>query len=1766
MTNIINQWIQSRLGIIMNWNAETFCRNTRDGHLLSRILKSYEVINEEQLGMIHKTEVRANCMQNFKFIAIWLKTLGISLDTDEVDEIVDYTGLGSINIFYKLFLELHEKDNLTFITQQRLNEKLHPQNTRFAVKSEAEETVRPPQVEGKYKSPLIESYDVIHWHQDRLEMLVNKCKSAREEYMGMVRTRDKRLSSSSFSYYSPASPDFHRTEEANEELINESVKSIDLSYEKLIEEQKKANMLKQFQADPKEAKTILKKYKEQVKKKAENAIFQKQLHKEVLNAFWQKIRDEENDECDKDITEKMLKQSLYEKQMLRKLGEVKFQKDVMIQNKLAISDAILKEKEAQFVEQFLEEDKELNDKEFQYYLNKEKTLKLHRKIYEEKLRLKSERCYKMCSEIIRNICTIAFKESEYRNFFGESPSRRVIDNWKKCFLTNENFEDAVSPIEIILKPPDEIPEDLETIVHNEIERQDKLDKGDFESYINFEWPWELENVEIDDNYICDMNYGMNILGHIVNNLLKIKYPLPEPPPPPNLPKVNISVCVNGLTDTTCLPLLQKMLDHKDIRVFEMQDAVNFCINAFKEESKLAEEDGDEQIQKDKTKGSQSKKSLKKGAKSKSKTDRNINTVEDVEDKFALADKTVQTPKVYPCEEIPLSPKAELGRIAEEELSRGSSLTDHLLVHMFLEFLRPKHHLKGWVLVNYPETLEQAILLEESLTGITIPGYFDTLKVSRSIGELAELEANYDDRNMDIYEQYRSSKILKNPQKAIEDGLSYDSALTAFIQIIQTTNERNDNTVPNILVEDLENRTSPLEIFYSDLGCNYSLYYEHFDYYTVKSLGKLIIGDYSIPPKTSIELFGDSIRYIDAEKIDLETIFRTKSVKSVKKGDKKETIRKEKVVKSKSKLFEEETKTDIIADKKKGMKDKTDQSGHVLIVHSDKFTQIPEVIVEEVEEEEELEKVSIEPGSPGWKYTDLKLADELQVALATLWENAEEVYIEDFSQVLFMKRIILNAIMPKVNYVKIHMNKYINSPDDKQMYLRKFQQLYNEFDADIRSDVEFKAELHCRVNELREKLIGVCDQQMMEAEQARCLIVNKKWAPRQLVELINNYINGFQLEIDRHVDTLTLVSDYYAGIVTKLPVQESLAKEALSRLDLLDSGIEQAVCDVLLRVDEDLGDPFSKTVEQIYGKASAFSNKCQSWAWSCLEKVKSVFSPHVEKQKEKQSKKNKSIKGDISHPTIFEPNNEVKQNSEKLFEEWKRVLTGETARLTICLKLLRHDLEQNLQQNLNTVKKNMLNVYEDIRSKYTHEVSIVNNVCNFLARAIEAAVPLQEELVFKDGEFYLNPQHIFFPDEVPPEQTSTDLPEDLFFTIPQLEKMTEILFDLAPSGYIPERIFVYLLQDMVIEEEESVMPRLWSRMSPENITQLSRELFGRQELVRWKDFIVYNLVIPFPSAEDILRLRKCYSELDSDAMELINEEQYESVDLWFEDTEGGSRNGLIKQLIFKMYKVTEEYFNYTAMLFYFCKGESIPAGIAKALALSMGKVICWDNEIGNKFVEATLEERKIHEEEVRTRNEERRQNQEFAECILQDVVNEVVHGCDSVIIEDLTPTEDEETRKNSLQEIISSAEVTLCNGESPEDEEETTGSIIKNDNSTVEVLNVAEDKFSNLAIGFENCDDTVIAHFITLHSLIQVFAKTLPPSQTKENLEDESFSEKLENIFEECRNAQFNNEVLSHDILNNTKFLDLLNESFNFQIKNPPKIVAKLIETNENIDV
>uniref|UniRef100_A0AAY4BZD0 Uncharacterized protein n=1 Tax=Denticeps clupeoides TaxID=299321 RepID=A0AAY4BZD0_9TELE len=123
----------------------------------------------------------------------------------------------------------------------------------------------------------------------------------------------------------------------------------------------------------------------------------------------------------------------------------------------------------------------------------------------------------------------------------------------------------------------------------------------------------------------------------------------------------------------------------------------------------------------------------------------------------------------------------------------------------------------------------------------------------------------------------------------------------------------------------------------------------------------------------------------------------------------------------------------------------------------------------------------------------------------------------------------NMIIHHLYNIREEFKQFLKQSDLKQQFVTQWQQDYNKFPDDMREDDETKAELHKRLDDLRERLWTICDQRRAEAEREQASLSENSWLENHTALLINHFSTLIQVEVDRFHDTLYLLRDYYSGM-------------------------------------------------------------------------------------------------------------------------------------------------------------------------------------------------------------------------------------------------------------------------------------------------------------------------------------------------------------------------------------------------------------------------------------------------------------------------------------------------------------------------------------------------------------------------------------------------------------------------------------------------------------
>uniref|UniRef100_A0A3B4DD30 Calponin-homology (CH) domain-containing protein n=1 Tax=Pygocentrus nattereri TaxID=42514 RepID=A0A3B4DD30_PYGNA len=149
---------------------------------------------------------------------------------------------------------------------------------------------------------------------------------------------------------------------------------------------------------------------------------------------------------------------------------------------------------------------------------------------------------------------------------------------------------------------------------------------------------------------------------------------------------------------------------------------------------------------------------------------------------------------------------------------------------------------------------------------------------------------------------------------------------------------------------------------------------------------------------------------------------------------------------------------------------------------------------------------------------LLLSNHLSLSLNTVMQNL---------------RSERNLIIHHLYNIREDFKQYLQRPDLKQEFVSVWQRDYNSIPDDMRQDEETKAELHHRLDELRERLWDICDKRREEAMEERARVIGDGWLEDHTALLINHYSTLMQVEVDRFQDTLRVLRDYYTGMYRRV---------------------------------------------------------------------------------------------------------------------------------------------------------------------------------------------------------------------------------------------------------------------------------------------------------------------------------------------------------------------------------------------------------------------------------------------------------------------------------------------------------------------------------------------------------------------------------------------------------------------------------------------------------
>ncbi|XP_063972640.1 sperm flagellar protein 2-like [Diachasmimorpha longicaudata] len=1700
MGEIIRTWLQSRLGVIIDLTPEVFGHYSKDGTLLAKLLYNYDVINETQLETIIQTQDAALARVNLKHLRAWSKFIGVDFDDDCLEDMSNGRGIAALQVFYKLFLCLEMKDRLHFITLQKERERYIPASTKFDVKVISEKPPPAEPADHPLSEPLVTSAEVIEWHRQKFLNAIDRSRQVSVP-LRSSREQDKMVEGSPQTFFTPRNnKSLQEDDQTGKVARNRSARGA-----RLTRERSNINSCA--------AKSYIKTLSHRKNQESVAEEWKSQSQKDVLTSVWERIKDDQERKLDEMIARGALRESQYEKKMLKKLCEIRKDKNRMSDNRKLV-ESLMQAVNEQSVQ--ADEERELDESRRNargIEDERKRSAELERRVVNRRLQRGADYLQQLGRQVTEDLTSIAMICGDYRDLNHQDVPRKVWQEWKAL------FQQGLA----VLYPEERLElDDIQEGEGGEVSggnpelrrREELLDTRYLEEYLALTGPWK-EFVPKDDVL---QKLGRNILGHVVHKLLEVLHPSDTRASPP-LPLYRIRVVLLGLPDTSLHSYLQELLICEGITTVQVENTIDFCLKKYKKE---VEEFEFVDLEVNRTRGS-------------------LETFRDDEVEEAKADKKTQTPIMIPYEDMHplLSDAAFVGKRIHELLTHGKRIPEELIAKTIVAYLKSLEDIEGWVIIDYPNTYQHVLHLESELSA-------------------KPWDSPHSDEDEEEKKQeglLRSSRLVPNPLASLNNS-ARSSHLTSFIRMRADSNTSEEE--------------NEVDSFYIDQGLASVFQYTIWDFESLEKLCGIIM-----------------------------------------------------------------TKNEPVTET---------ESTHTMF--------------------DVLEESEVQPGEPAWTYADSPKDKHLLEELGFCWINLESSYINGLLEVLSLKRFTFLAVLPYKDFMIKYMFEFAEQPDERQRLLWEFQNAFNAISEDMRNDEEVKYELHCRVDDFQTQLWEICDRKRRNCLEKRKEIISDHWTTGQLVILINIYLAMMQIELKRFVDTVPILEEYYSAI-TKRDARDRLVKPTLQRVFLEDDSVED-------HKDKDLKSfnkspssklnklDFQNEIESILlaKQGSAFQvdstiafrtireniNFCQSFVDdmslidSGVETKSEIKSKEVPRNPKKIGKKRPSKRSSKLQAKMGDAKSlEDEKKLQAALTEWRSVIIYEVTRVKTLLKVLETAWESDAEFLLTTIQHGLHVMEEKINEIYRNEMKSIKELARVFCLAIEHHKSIPGEMIFDGDRFIMN-----FGNSKDEEQFNllkrfpVEESDNLNFKMVQLGRLKDIFTRVAPSGSLPQRSFVFILQDLIAcggeDDKEPLVPSSWLKLNPPDVFQLVHQIFGDDSHVDWREFLVYGMNLERPTQGQLLETLEHFRKKDGSLCGVLPKGVFLNIPLWFhenllspsisswlhddfeneyefsnrsrrsheesrrsstrvkprkksisfrsdsmerksvgigEATSEDVRLNLAKHLLCEIFLERNEDVNYLRLLLAFSKDDDPRKGLTEALSVTLNCNVCGNFEDGENFIEECFRMREDYDTlRAQMLQDTQQIVHEILDKIFEDTQNVDIPNMDDVSLQ----LDDIELRRPGrlsvevLDAILAPLSLTKM-------ADDVASAAFGSDfpNPSMEQLShtssISGPESSEQSSG--NRDVTrEVEYWIPMTVFENVFENLIPNVNEKISVISTSrtLSEHLERIHEETKCEVLNDSpdmVLAHRVINHQLITRLLEQTTKFTWKNLGKTVERILqEKNE----
>ncbi|XP_076854799.1 sperm flagellar protein 2 isoform X3 [Brachyhypopomus gauderio] len=1486
MSDILCRWLNSELRLSKVVEPHSFPKDFANGYLIGEVLNKYQL--QDDFDHFSKHSAANAKLNNFTRLEPTLQLLGVPFDLGMAKAVMQGQQGAAMHLLYQLYILLQKKKRAgltgaTLETMQpaatarlhQIENRIYTERLRLMTKREADLKMqkitqrfdkRRQDTHDRYVMSELEREQKRRHLQEEMRLQdIEKHRQARKKQQEIM----DRIQLAVVQVPKPPASRSLRTLEQKQlqeaQKVHEQIAQFEKNrrrvspayYDRTADSVQVLSEEEMSQWNTEFMKRVSQRVEEDVaartqRERRRHRALQQQLHthhthQEMLREEWL-------------VGRLMRRQSQQEKQIAVQLMHIRQQKEVLRQNRIFRERQNQEQRLRDFQQTLHRETALLLQASIEQKDERRKQQELHVQLAAERVHNKYCKHFNICREIVEQTVDLATKAGEYRLLTANLIPGKLMQEWKELWFRALPLY-SVSEGEAVGGEPS--PEQA-----TELEKLQLLNNQAYEEYMSMtgEWAWPEERE-------CKAPpSNSDILCHVVTRLRNMVNPPESTETPPIFPHFTIRACVLGKPCTGKTSCLSRISEVHGICVLSADRVIQEALEAYhageQEQNSYRPENSTESCRSPSQEAEQRQSTnMLCASDSNSAPEESPSAPEPVTD-LQPGDLQKKDSKSK------LSLRAQHGSAVEKSLRSGRDVPNDLLVDIFIDAIRKVPSGQGWVLDGFPVDISQARLLEKAL------GSDQANKKRHS-------------RTHDL--ENRSASTAPRPVCPVLDlvvllHVSDEQVLDRATQRSHectaiAEQEKEENTGAADHSSSKENvappRAPPGE----------------------KSLEQTIIqhriiGFQNTWPKLE-KWFGDKQKIlvkIIAE-VDEDTLFKNvetvlfNTIMAVGKGN---TDAEDSVKASDDDAYLTAPQQTAPESDIKHPHSKSSSSSLKGQLSS------PKGHSRQASASSPM-SVDAPPPDADWEYVDEPLAKEIPEYLLPYWENTCSSYVSNIKTVMQNLRNERNLIIHHLYNIREDFRQYLQRPDLKQEFVCVWQRDYNSLPDDMRQDEETKAELHQRLNDLKERLWDICDKRKEEAKQERAGVIGDSWLEDHTALLINHYSTLMQIEIDRFQDTMHVLRDYYSGMHRRVLPEAAPDFTCIPMLDILDDNgnqidrtkrssspserITRSAGKKDLEAEEkkktkvvplvprrppstdsiQKGLIFSdeKLLQDIYHTAlTAITSMtlAEVQQWGCEEQTEvqqhlerervhrqslaSATTPSSAKDKKKAGKK----KGPPSPtqetsppPPLVEDAEEVERRAVKsrISREYRSALQHEEGAVKHRLELVQLQALVTVHSLQQQAELAHSTMDEWLGARYLAEINSIDQMAEVVGHHIERGMQITHELLLVGTDFFLDGDTRVVASPPPPlRPPPLERTNDSTLTVLQLHSLCSQLCKIAPTGLLSSTQLCEILQGLIyLNPSSDSLPKAWMQLSDSQIQELVGGFAQDCEIVDWRQFLL-----------------------------------------------------------------------------------------------------------------------------------------------------------------------------------------------------------------------------------------------------------------------------------------------------------------------------------------